>query len=217
MTYLDYANYIGSGTEFFAIVVGIYFKAYRTKFGLLLLILPLSSFIADSIIIYSSLPDYLAIATMWHIFHLFNILAIFHFTSVFSKKEITLFFLLNLIFSVFLVIKIIESFETKIVHFGIFNGISTMFLALVGFIASYRLFQKVAKEGKDESYYFQAILCVTLFNLITISPQLLGNLLLHKHIDLYFCKMVLICIPIANIIRNLMLTHLFYLRRNVTS
>ena len=217
MTYLDYANSTSTGIELLSIVAGIYFKAYRTKFGLLLLILPLSSFIADSIIIYSSLPCYTPIGTMWCIFHLFHVLAIFHFARVFSKKEIALFFLLNLFFSAFLVIQIIESFETKVVHIGIFNGISSMYLALVGFVASYRLFKKVTKEGKDAPYYFQAILCVTLFNLIIFSPLLLGHLLLNKYVDQQFCKIVIIWIPIANIIRNLMLTHLFYLRRNVTS
>ena len=101
MNYLDYANSTSHGIEVLAIVAGIYFKAYRTKFGLLLFILPLSSFIADSIILYSSLPYYMPIGTIWYLFHLFNILAIFHFIRVFSKKEITLFFLLSLFFSVF--------------------------------------------------------------------------------------------------------------------
>lgn len=217
MNYLDYANSTSHGIEVLAIIAGIYFKAYRTKFGLLLFILPLSSFIADSIILYSDLPYYMPIGTIWHLFHLFNILAIFHFIRVFSKKEITLFFLLSLFFSVFFVIQIIESFETKTVHTGAFQGFSSLYLTLVGFIACYRLFQKVVKEGEDVSFYFQAVVSITLFNLIIISPQFLAHLLLNKFIHIQFCQIVLIWIPIGNIIRNLMLTHLFYLRRNVTA
>jgi hypothetical protein len=217
MSYLDYANSTSHGIEVLAIVAGIYFKAYRTKFGLLLFILPLSSFIADSIILYSSLPYYMPIGTMWQLFHLFNILAIFYFIRVFSKKEITLFFLLNVLLSIFLVIQIIASFETKLFHFGAVNGFSSLYLTLVGFIACYHLFQKVAKEGEDVSFYFQAIVSITLFNLIIISPQFLVHLLLNKFVDQQFCQIVLIWMPIGNIIRNLMLTHLFYLRRNVTA
>lgn len=217
MNYLDYTNSISHGIEVIAIIAGIYFKAYRTKFGQLLFILPLSSFIADSIILYSSLPYYMPIGAMWHLFHLFNILAIFHFIQVFSKKEIILFFLLNLFFSVFFGIQIIESFETKTFLFGAFQGFSSLYLTLVGFIACYRLFRKVVKEGEDVFFYFQAVVSITLFNLIIISPQFLVHLLLNKFIHIQFCQIVLIWMPIGNIIRNLMLTYLFYLRRNVAA
>ena len=151
------------------------------------------------------------------IFDLFNTLVFFKFIDVFSKKEFKAIFLIKIFIAVIITTTIVEILQTKSRYHDIANGISNLFDGFIGLIAAFRLIQRTAKEKKDFSHFFYANLSVTIISLIMFSPQIGLHLLQHHHVEYDFCKTILIWIPIGNIIRNLMLTHLFYLRRNVSA
>jgi hypothetical protein len=217
MTYLQYTNYIGSGTEFLAIAAALIFKTYRTKFGLIIFLMPLSSCIADSLYLYSNIPKYIPFGMFYGIFDLFNTLAFFKIIDVFSKNEFKVIFLIKIITAIIIITSIVEILQTKTRYHDIASGLSNLFDGFVGLIAAFRLIQRTAKEKKDFSHFFYANLSVTILSLIMFSPQIGQHLLQQHYVEYDFCKMIMIWIVIGNILRNLMLTHLFYLRRNVTS
>jgi hypothetical protein len=217
MTYLQYANYIGSGTEFLAIAAALIFKTYRTKFGLIIFLMPLSSCIADSLYLYSNIPKYIPFGMFYGIFDLFNTLAFFKIIDVFSKNEFKVIFLIKIITAIIIITSIVEILQTKTRYYDIASGLSNLFDGFVGLIAAFRLLQRTAKEKKDFSHFFYANISVSIFSLIMFSPQIGLHLLQHHHVDFDFCKIIVIWISIGNMVRNLMLTYLFYLRRNVTA
>ena len=217
MTYLQYANYIGSGTEFLAIAAALIFKTYRTKFGLIIFLMPLSSCIADSLYLYSNIPRYVPTGMSYGIFDLFNTLAFFKIIDVFSKNEFKVIFLIKIILATIMVTTIVEIFQTKTLYRDVANGISNLFDGSLGLFAAFRLIQRTMKEKKDFSHFFYANLSITIFNLLMFSPLIGQHLLQQHYVEYDFCKTILIWISVGNMIRNLMLTHLFYLRRNVTS
>lgn len=217
MTYLQYANYIGSGIEFLAIAAGLLFKSYRTKFGLIIFLMPLSSCIADSLYLYSNFPKYIPFGMFYGIFDLFNTLAFFIIIDVFTKNEIKVIFLIKSLIAIIITSTIVEILQTKTGYHDIASGISNLFDGFLGLIAAFRLLQRTAKEKKDFSHFFYANISVTILSLIMFSPQIGLHLLQHHHVDFDFCKIIVIWIVVGNILRNLLLTYLFYLRRNVTA
>ena len=217
MNYLIYANYIGSGTEFLAVAAALIFKSYRTKFGLIIFLMPLSSCIADSLVLHFHVPRYIPTGMIYGIFDLFNTFAFFKIIDVFSKIELKVILLIKIIFAAVLVSTSIEILKTKFCYEDIASGISHLFNGFLGILAAYRLIQLTAKEKKGFSHFFHANLSVTIFNLLLFSPLIGEHLLQNRLVEFDFWKIIVIWIPIGNIIRNLMLTHLFYLRRNVTA
>ncbi len=217
MTYLQYANYIGSGIEFLAIAAGLLFKSYRTKFGLIIFLMPLSSCIADSLYLYSNIPKYIPFGMFYGIFDLFNTLAFFIIIDVFTRNEIKVISLIKIISAIIIIASIVEILQTKTRYHDITSGISNLFDGFLGLIAAFRLLQRTAKEKKDFSHFFYANISVTILSLIMFSPQIGLHLLQHHHVDFDFCKIIVIWIVVGNILRNLLLTYLFYLRRNVTA
>lgn len=217
MTYLQYANYIASGTEFLAIAAALIFKSYRTKFGLIIFLMPLSSCIADSLYLYSNFPKYIPFGMFYGIFELFNTLVFFKIIGVFSKNEFKVILLIKSLIAIIIISTIVEILQTKTGYHDVASGIANLFDGFLGLIAAFRLLQRTAKEKKDFSHFFYANLSVTIFSLIMFSPQIGLHLLQHHHVDFDFCKIIVIWISIGNMVRNLMLTYLFYLRRNVAA
>ena len=217
MTYLQYANYIASGTEFLAIAAALIFKSYRTKFGLIIFLMPLSSCIADSLYLYSNIPKYIPLGMFYGIFELFNTLVFFKIIGVFSKNEFKVILLIKSLIAIIIISTIVEILQTKTGYHDVASGISNLFDGFLGLIAAFRLLQRTAKEKKDFSHFFYANISVTIFSLIMFSPQIGLHLLQHHHVDFDFCKIIVIWIVVGNILRNLLLTYLFYLRRNVTA
>lgn len=217
MTYLQYANYIGSGTEFLAIAAGLIFKSYRTKFGLIIFLMPLSSCIADSLYLYSNLPKYLSFGLFYGIFDAFNTFIFFKIIGVFSKIELRFILLIKLVFVAITITTISKILQTKMIYHDVTSGISNLFDGFLGLIAAFRLLHRTAKEKKDFSHFFYANLSVTILSLIMFSPQIGQHLLQNHHVDFDFCKIIVIWIVVGNILRNLMLTYLFYSRRKTTS
>ena len=217
MTYLQYANYIGSGIELLAIAAGLLFKSYRTKFGLIIFLMPLSSCIADSLYLYSNFPKYIPFGMFYGIFDLFNTLAFFIILDVFTKNEIKVISLIKIISAIIIITSIVEILQTKTRYHDITSGISNLFDGFLGLIAAFRLIQRTAKEKKDFSHFFYANISVTILSLIMFSPQIGQHLLQQHYVEYDFCKMIMIWIVVGNTLRNLLLTYLFYLRRNVTA
>ena len=149
MTYLQYANYIASGTEFLAIAAALIFKSYRTNFGLIIFLMPLSSCIADSLYLYSNFPKYIPFGMFYGIFDLFNTLAFFIIIDVFTKNEIKVISLIKIISAIIIITSIVEILQTKTRYHDITSGISNLFDGFLGLIAAFRLLQRTAKEKKD--------------------------------------------------------------------
>ena len=212
MTTYEYAVVLTSATEIVAVAAAIFYKVYKTKFGFILFLFPLSSLIADSMIIYNNY-SYMPIGMIYHVFSLFNSWVLFKAIQVFSRKELKLILLAIVIFSCFIVHIVVKTFQTQTPHPDVFQGISSIFIAFVGTIGTFRLIKKADSKKNGISYYFQAIVSVTIFYFIMFTPLIGFHLIYYNQIDASLCSYLLIWCPLANIFRNIILIRLFFVGR----